>query len=276
MTSVTPTNLATEAGDSQVDSPADQLLDEIDALLEAMRERHDEIPQWEFCEGFMAALICCRRAIAANDYFYVLLDEPSMLEADDFVDGCFDSAEQKQRFLAMWNQRWSEVQTALDTPVQSLEDPAAYMPQVIDLRAAVASLAPQERAEWDGKFLPALGQVWALGFMFAVETWPEDWEPPRDKKLAKGLDACMQALVDLTADDLDEPDVPALDGQAPATISRARLEVLAQAIWAVYDLREMWRSIGPRIAPTIRTATPGRNDPCSCGSGKKYKKCCGA
>jgi uncharacterized protein YecA (UPF0149 family) len=22
--------------------------------------------------------------------------------------------------------------------------------------------------------------------------------------------------------------------------------------------------------------TPGRNDPCICGSGKKYKKCCGA
>jgi SWIM/SEC-C metal-binding protein len=22
--------------------------------------------------------------------------------------------------------------------------------------------------------------------------------------------------------------------------------------------------------------TPGRNDPCPCGSGKKYKKCCGA
>jgi len=22
-------------------------------------------------------------------------------------------------------------------------------------------------------------------------------------------------------------------------------------------------------------ATPGRNDPCPCGSGKKYKKCCG-
>jgi uncharacterized protein YecA (UPF0149 family) len=21
--------------------------------------------------------------------------------------------------------------------------------------------------------------------------------------------------------------------------------------------------------------TPGRNDPCPCGSGKKYKKCCG-
>ena len=30
--------------------------------------------------------------------------------------------------------------------------------------------------------------------------------------------------------------------------------------------------------PTVRyeTPKPGRNDPCSCGSGKKYKKCHGA
>ena len=31
--------------------------------------------------------------------------------------------------------------------------------------------------------------------------------------------------------------------------------------------------------PNTRKATkgkPGRNDPCPCGSGKKYKKCCGA
>jgi hypothetical protein len=28
--------------------------------------------------------------------------------------------------------------------------------------------------------------------------------------------------------------------------------------------------------PVRREATPGRNEPCSCGSGKKYKRCCGA
>ncbi len=27
-------------------------------------------------------------------------------------------------------------------------------------------------------------------------------------------------------------------------------------------------------APIVKQATPGRNDPCPCGSGKKYKKCC--
>jgi len=28
--------------------------------------------------------------------------------------------------------------------------------------------------------------------------------------------------------------------------------------------------------PVLKAKKPGRNDPCSCGSGKKYKKCCGA
>lgn len=27
--------------------------------------------------------------------------------------------------------------------------------------------------------------------------------------------------------------------------------------------------------PTVKTKKPGRNDPCPCGSGKKYKNCCG-
>lgn len=32
----------------------------------------------------------------------------------------------------------------------------------------------------------------------------------------------------------------------------------------------------PRGKTVIKGAQPGRNDPCTCGSGKKYKKCCGA
>jgi SWIM/SEC-C metal-binding protein len=28
--------------------------------------------------------------------------------------------------------------------------------------------------------------------------------------------------------------------------------------------------------PVKATAAPGRNDPCPCGSGRKYKKCCGS
>jgi preprotein translocase subunit SecA len=28
-------------------------------------------------------------------------------------------------------------------------------------------------------------------------------------------------------------------------------------------------------APVVKKSAPAPNDPCPCGSGKKYKKCCG-
>jgi len=31
-----------------------------------------------------------------------------------------------------------------------------------------------------------------------------------------------------------------------------------------------------KVEPIKADKTPDRNDPCPCGSGKKYKKCCGA
>ena len=31
----------------------------------------------------------------------------------------------------------------------------------------------------------------------------------------------------------------------------------------------------PKAAPVVSTKKPGPNQPCMCGSGKKYKKCCG-
>lgn len=31
-----------------------------------------------------------------------------------------------------------------------------------------------------------------------------------------------------------------------------------------------------KVDPLQAKALPGRNDPCPCGSGKKFKKCCGA
>ena len=35
-----------------------------------------------------------------------------------------------------------------------------------------------------------------------------------------------------------------------------------------------WFFVDPTL-PIHSVKTPGRNDPCTCGSGKKYKKCCG-
>ena len=146
--------------------------DALDDILDDLRTRHDETPQWEFCEGFLAALVCCRRRIPEDEWL------PVLLGLDE--GGAFADAAQRERFLALWARRSAEVQLALDTE----------------------------------------------------------------------------------------------DG--PLSVSEQRLNAYGDALWAVYDLREIWRNIGPRVQQVIKGETLGRNDPCSCGSGKKYKKCCGA
>ena len=66
------------------------------------------------------------------------------------------------------------------------------------------------------------------------------------------------------------------DENGPPSTSQARVEAFGEAIWAVYDLRQIWKSMGPRVETIRKAPEPGRNDPCHCGSGKKYKKCHGA
>jgi uncharacterized protein len=251
---------------------APELLDELDLILDDLRTRNDEAPQWEFCEGFMVALICCRRAIDPEEYVEVLLGGG---DEDEGVT-TFANSEQKERFMHIWNLRWAQVLAALDTPIESLDEATAYHPDVMDVRGAVAELPQADRDAMAGEALPAFAQVWALGFMYAVEAWPEEWAEPSDKKAAKWHDLAMQAVVALTEDDTGELDISPFSEDGPPSMSKARLDVFADAVWAVYDLREIWRGIGPRV-PTLRRAdTPGRNDPCHCGSGKKYKKCHGA
>jgi uncharacterized protein len=256
-----------------------ETFDELDAILDELRTRYDETPQWEFCEGFMAALICGRRAVPAAEYFPVLLglgEEGAVTEADEEdAEGSFASDEQRERFTALWQARWAEVSAALNAECKTLEDDDCYHPEVMDVRAAVAELPAEEQVNFKADELPAFAQVWALGFMFAVESWPEDWAEPRDKDAAKWLNGALEAVVAMTEDDTGKPEVsPLLEEGLPST-SIARLNAFGEAIWAVYDLRELWRTLGPRVDTVRKEVTPGRNDVCFCGSGKKYKKCHG-
>ena len=99
---------------------------------------------------------------------------------------------------------------------------------------------------------------------------------PRDKEVAGWLDSALECIVALTEDDTGKPEVNMYSDDGAPTTSSARVDAFGAAIWAVYDLRQLWKSLGPRIESVRKAPEPGRNDPCTCGSGKKYKKCCGA
>jgi len=234
----------------------------LDNELDAMREHDEEVPQWEFCEGFMTALICARRAIAPSEYWPVLFNE-------------FAPA-QHMEFVWRWKRRWTEIETSLDADVQALDDEQCFQPEMLDTRGAIAALPPEERADLNSDEVPSYAQVWALGFMYAVENWPDDWAAPRDKEAAEMLDAALGDIVALTEDDKGKPAFSMYAEDGPPTVSQQRLDDLGAAIWAVYELRQLWRSLGPKVETIRKEPTPGRNDPCPCGSGKKYKKCHGA
>lgn len=252
----------------------------LDDILSELRTRYDETPQWEFCEGFMAALVCCRRSMAPSEYLPALLalssDELYASETAGDDQGSFSSPQQLTQFMTLWMRRCQELTQALDAPIDSLADDDAYQPEMMDIRGAIAGMSEAERVDMPSSTPPSYGQIWALGFMYAVETWPEEWAPPRDREAAKLLNQALNAIVALTEDDNDPPTLAVYAEDGPPSVSASRLEVLGEALWAVYDLRELWRNIGPRIDTVRVTPTPGRNDPCSCGSGVKYKKCCGA
>jgi uncharacterized protein len=256
-------------------------LEEIDNILDDLRTRGDEIPQWEFCDGFLAAVVCSRRPIAIAEYLPMLLGDGAEL---DVAEGdplpllpAFADAAQQARFVELWMRRWNEVVQQLDAKVETLDDDRTYQPEAMDMRGAVASLTDEQRAEMgEEQEIPSFGQIWALGFMFAVENWPEDWVAPRDKDAAKWLDDALESIVALTEDDTGKPEVCMFDENGPPSTSQARVEAFGEAIWAVYDLRQIWKSMGPRVETIRKAPEPGRNDPCHCGSGKKYKKCHGA
>jgi len=234
--------------------------DWLDSELDMLREQDENIPEWEFCEGFLVALVCMRREVPAEEYWPVLLGE-------DF------RPMEHMEFAWRWRRRWQEIATALDQPVDLLEDERTYHPEAIDLRGAVLA---EQHEETDLASLPAYAQLWAAGFMHAVESWPEDWEPPRDRDAAEMLEAALDDIAALVEDDEGEPAVSMYSEEGPASVSNERIDALAAAIWAVYSLRQLWRSLGPRVDPVRKAPEPGRNDPCPCGSGKKYKKCHGA
>lgn len=258
----------------------DDQLTEIDQILEDMRSRAEEIPQWEFADGVLTALVCTRRAVPVEEYLPMLVGDGELIERD--ADGqlpllqAFKDRAQQDRFLELWQIRWNEVAGQLDADVKTLEDDDTFQPDAMDMRGAIASLPEAERQELDGQEIPSFGQVWALGFMFAVENWEDEWAAPRDKEAARWLNDALESVVALTEDDTGTPTVCMYDENGPASTSQERVETFGEAIWAVYDLRQIWKSMGPRQATIIKGEVPGRNDPCSCGSGKKFKKCCGA
>ena len=105
---------------------------------------------------------------------------------------------------------------------------------------------------------------WARGFLDGMRLREEAWEELRKD----GAQAFFALLAVLFQD--EGVDAQLLeDGRDPKEFFEMALDKMPDCIQAFYGIREE-RAAGDQ-RPDVKV---GRNDPCPCGSGKKYKKCC--
>jgi uncharacterized protein len=112
---------------------------------------------------------------------------------------------------------------------------------------------------------------WVAGFQFACVTFPALLES-EDEAVMTTLARIFRHV---PAESDEEREIAAtLDREAPlATLD----EAIEDLVSCVADLADLTHDERYRVRTVHRDAPKvGRNDPCTCGSGKKYKRCHGA
>jgi uncharacterized protein len=112
---------------------------------------------------------------------------------------------------------------------------------------------------------------WVAGFEFAASLFPEIYGLD-DEAVATTLTRLYRFLPAETPE--EEATLELLDAERPLPTLDAAIEELVACVGELYELTASRRY----QVETVRRATPkvGRNDPCPCGSGRKYKVCHGA
>src|SRR5262249_27038534 len=108
--------------------------------------------------------------------------------------------------------------------------------------------------------------LWADGFLRAVALDPPAWDTrANDKKIGhivKSILALSYAALEEDEEPLSPDLIAGLIDQLPDTIHDLANSKFEMA----------WRE----SRSPVHSIKVGRNEPCPCGSGRKYKKCCGA
>ena len=216
-------------------SGTDQLDDELLAL------GMDAMLIEEF-DGFVAGLLVCPEMIPPSEWL------PLIWGTDGDAAPAFDDIDHANRVLRLIMEHYNLVASIL------MRDPGAYAP-----------LLPVDDRNGD-----IIWEVWIEGFEAAVKLRPEAWKRmlDADTETAEAMAGMLALAAWAAGDESVQPKPPDLDEVAPDAIAPCivKLNTWRLANHGAPQGTGPARHTGPKV---------GRNDPCPCGSGKKYRKCCG-
>lgn len=221
-----------------------------------------------FVDGWLTALACVAKPVERDEWLPLL--------TDDSFDRAYADPEAATPALAVLDARCRMLAEQL-RPEALVADPDRLRLDPLmgewddDARAEEVA-----RGDIDAEAAQQVlhtGFDWAEGFCAAVDAlagWsPERLDDAEHQRYHELLDPIHALAL--------EPDALAQymsDVYPGRKIERDAL--IDDACFAVQDLRLFWLEHAVRTTPRRVEPQPGRNDPCPCGSGRKFKKCHGA
>ena len=256
-----------------------------DAEVQALEQLGDRLLGFgvdtssEWIDGFLTALATAPSLPALDSVLPAL--------AGDQFDRVFADPEDRDQALRILTTRLQVVRKQLN-PQALIEDEGLHLLPVIlewDDTKFPDWHKDAEKSAAHAELSATLGVEWAQGFCSAIATLADQWNTPASANTAAGerweqikselLEHVAVLMFDAHSEAYRLHFATHYDKLKPA-FKPSRDVLLDEAFFAVQELRLQWleRDLTP---PTRHVQpTPGRNDPCHCGSGKKFKKCHGA
>ena len=209
------------------------------------RVRGGAIPNVEALDGFFAALACCPDLVMPSEYMPVL--QGGATEDGDLV---FEDMAEAELFLELVNRHWNHVNHQLDSA-------EVYLPLVLE--------------DENGRYQ---ANDWAQGFLQGTGLRRDIWFELMDDEDEGGA---MVPIWALAYEHHEDPEMRPFD--EPVTDDQ-RQDLLVGAAAGVMRMHRHFMKQRNLYTPPSGTfvrsgGKAGRNQPCPCGSGKKFKQCCG-
>ncbi len=217
-------------------------LDELSEFLTGL-ESPDALTL-EGMDGLFSALVAGPRTVLPSEYL------PLIWGGELADENAFASLEEANSTLSLIMRHWNSI-------ASELENENVHVPLIFEVEPGAVP-----------------GREWARGFMRGVQLGGSGWN-----ELFESNDEGHLITIPLVAGEID-PDWP----REPITTEKGTelIRWMGAGLARSYahfarQRRGDFHSFGTRHDP-LRRATPkvGRNEPCPCGSGKKFKRCCGS
>jgi uncharacterized protein len=202
----------------------------------------------EELDGFFTALHCAPDIVAPNEYL------PEVVGDGFENEEIFPNDDAIGLFLDLVEHHWNDVGAALNN-----DD--FFVPLLLE--------------DEEGK---VYGNNWAIGFIRGLGLRDSVWHEVFDDESEF---ARLIPVLALANENSDDPEMRSYKEPVSDELRERLIAGISMTVGELYRCFAPQReaaamSVAAKLSQrTGKHGTIGRNDPCYCGSGKKYKKCCG-